>query len=157
LQIAKYLKMWVNAVALLVLSLGILWLASALNTLLRDILIMRLHGAMQPLIALSVSLLVFPFVSVPAVESIVSRARSHGLRVSSELVKDYVDGCFTVFLLSVTELLLLVLYAFTHSELVAFATVAVLISLTFSTVILMSGLWHITRLMIDVTSEVSQV
>lgn len=93
---------------------------------------------------------------MPAVESIVSRAQNLGVKVNQKLVEDYIDGCFMVFLLSVVELLLLVFYAFTGLSVIVFATMPVLISLIFVTVILISGLWQITRLMVRLISELSQ-
>lgn len=156
MQIARYFKTWVTALVLFALTLATLRLMVAFDIVSHDVLSAGIREAMQPLIALSVSLLVFPFISVPAVESVVSRAQSRGLRVSEGLVKDYVDGCFTVFLLSAVELLLLVLYAFTRYGAIVFVALAALASLVFNMVILMLGLWQIARLMMELASEVSR-
>jgi len=66
--------------------------------------------ALPSIMALSVSLVVFPFVSVPAVESITARAEKAGIKVNPKLLKDYIDGCFTIFLLSTAEIILIIVY-----------------------------------------------
>lgn len=148
----KYLKTWVFGVVVLVLALATLYVATTLNPLALNALATGLREAAQPLAALSVSLTLFPFISVSAVESTVSRARSLKIPVNEALVRDYVDGCFLVSLLSILELLLLVLYAFTFSSLIVFIAISVLASLVASVTILMLGLWQITRLLVKLSS-----
>ncbi|MEM1866044.1 MAG: hypothetical protein QXD57_07440 [Ignisphaera sp.] len=153
--ITRYFRTWVITLVLFTLTLATLRLMVVFDIVSHDMLSAGIREAMQPLIVLSVSLLVFPFISVSAVESVVLRAQSLGLKVSKSLLKDYVDGCFTVFFLSAVELLLLVLYAFTRYGAIVFVALAVLASLVFNTVNLMLGLWQITRLMM--VSEVSKM
>lgn len=152
----RHLRIWFITLIVLILTQLVLWLLVSSNILSLDTLTAGLREAAPPLVALSVSLIVFPFISVPAVESIVSRAQSLGVKVNQKLVEDYIDGCFIVFLLSVVELLLLVFYAFTDLPVIVFTTIPVLVSLIFVTIILVSGLWQITRLMMKLISEFSQ-
>lgn len=148
-MIVKYLKIWVVALITLVLTLSVLLLLVSSNILTLDTLVKGLREATSPLIALSVSLIVFPIISVSTVEDVVSKARSSGIEVNQRLVKDYIDGCFMIFILSMVNLLLLVFYAFTGLWVIVFTTVSVLVSLIFVMIILMSGLWQITRLIIE--------
>ncbi len=102
--------------------------------------------AFQPIIALSVSLVIFPFITVPAVESIVSRAKKLNLYVNPSLVKDYVDACFTVFIMALSEIVLLIVYSFTHKTLIAYTALATLTTMILVLFTLMAALWQVTAL-----------
>lgn len=75
------------------------------------------QGIGQLLATLSTSLIVFPFVSFPAVERVISSAEEVGINVSPELVKDYASGCLTVFIISLLEVTSVILYSITHQQL----------------------------------------
>lgn len=116
-----------------------------------DVLCARFEVALQSVIALSVSLIIFPFITVPAVESIVSKAERVGVKVSNKLVEDYVHGCYTIFLLSVVEVVLIIVYSFLGKTLLtlpvillALSTLAVLIIVL---LILVYSLWKVTLLL----------
>lgn len=153
---AKHLRIRIIAITTFILTHLALGLLVSLNMLTLDTLSAGLREATSPLIVLSVTLIVFPFVSVSGVESIVSRAQSLGIKVNQKLVEDYVDGCFIVFLLSVAELISLVLYVFTDSVIIVYITIPLLITLVFITIILLSGLWEIAKMMIKIIPEFSQ-
>jgi len=111
-------------------------------------ILLRFREALATVVALSVSLIVFPFVSVPAVESIVERAERLGIRVNPRLVKDYVDGCFTMFLLATTEIILAITIQLTEdTHLITLAAFALLLTLTIEFFTVVSSLWKATRLL----------
>jgi len=95
-------------------------------------ILFRFREASATVTALSVSLIIFPFISVPAVVSIVERAEKLNIRVNPSLMKEYVDGCFIVLLLSTVELVLTIAIQLTEGNslltLVAFALLLTLIS-----------------------------
>jgi len=107
----------------------------------------RFEAALQPIIALSVSLVIFPFMSVPAVESIVSRAERVGKKASTKFIEDYVHGCYTVFLLAVAEMVLVIVYSFLKGVLLLLLAVPTLTTLIIVLLILVYSLWRITLLL----------
>ena len=113
-----------------------------------NVLRIRFEAALQPIIALSVSLVIFPFISIPAVESIVSRAERAGIKASSKLIEDYIHGCYTVFLLAVTEIVLVTAYSFLKEVLLLLLlAVPTLITLIIVLLILVYSLWRATLLL----------
>jgi len=111
----------------------------------------RFGESVQPLIALSVSLAIFPIITVPLVGEIVSKARDLGIRVSKSLVEDYVNGCFTIFILSIAELILVFLITVLETIVVLYyLVIALLASILLVLAVLMLSLWKIVKLLYEI-------
>jgi len=108
----------------------------------------RFSEALSFIVALSISLVIFPFISISAIENIVERAEKLNVRVNPKLVKDYVDGCFMVFLLSTVEIVLMIAIQLIESipiiTLTAFTLLLTLIIVLFTIVY---SLWKAARLL----------
>ncbi len=104
----------------------------------------------QPLIGLSVSLIIFPIITVPLVGDIVSRVKNLGIKVNKNLVKDYVNGCFTIFAIAVMELLIILIKPFINYDIIIYLIISFLLSLVIILVILMLSLWKIVKLLYEV-------
>ena len=104
----------------------------------------------QPLVGLSVSLIIFPIITVPLVGDIVLKTRSLGIKVNKNLVKDYVNGCFTVFTVSVVELIMVLLKPFINYCIIDYLLISFLSALIVILVVLMLSLWKIVRLLYEV-------
>lgn len=111
-------------------------------------------AAADYVVALSVSLIVFPFVSVPAVERIVSRAESVNIRVNPRLVKDYVNSCYAVFMLALTEIILIITYSLLEEPwFLLLLVLSNLVTLLLILAFLMLALWKTSLLLIEVTRK----
>jgi len=112
-------------------------------------ILFRFKEALNSVIALSISLIIFPFVSVPAVESIVEHAKKLHIKVSSNLVKDYVDGCFTVSILATIEVVLIIAIQLIEEIefLLILIALALLLTLIIDFFIIVYSLWVVTRLL----------
>ena len=104
----------------------------------------------QPLVGLSVSLIIFPIITVPLVGDMVLKTRSLGIKVNKNLVKDYVNGCFTVFTVSVVELIIVLLKPFINYCIIDYLLISFLSALIVILVVLMLSLWKIVRLIYEV-------
>jgi len=122
--------------------------ASAVNPYAVYAVLFRFREMLSTVIALSVSLIIFPFISVPAVESIVERAERLNIKVNPRLVKDYVDGCFMVFLLSTIEMALIIAIQLVEgAPLITLASFALLLTLIIILFTIVYSLWVVTRLL----------
>ena len=117
------------------------------------LLVDRFESALPSIIALSVSLIIFPFVSVSAVESIVARAEKTGVRMNPNLVKDYLDGCYTIFLLSAIEMILVITYSLSKTVLLLILALSLLPSLVIVLILIVVALWNVTLLLQNVVSS----
>ena len=118
-----------------------------------SILAERFHDVAQPLIGLSVSLIIFPFITVPAVENIVSKARELRISVNLRLLEDYINGCFTVFLLALTEIIVIIIYSLLPSWVLLCVAFSVLGSLAVVLGILVLSLWQVMELLYRVVQQ----
>jgi hypothetical protein len=107
----------------------------------------RFQSIGQLLVALSVSLIIFPFISLPAIESIVSRTRELGIAVNPELVGDYASGCFIVLLLSLLETMVVILYSLIPIQELLLIIFSLLCSQMVVVLILVLFLWRATALL----------
>jgi len=103
----------------------------------------------SPLVALSVSLIIFPIITIPYIGNIVLNAKRLNIQVRRELVKDYIDGCYTVFALAVSELLAILAKPLITDYMV-YLIVSLLIALVITLVALMLSLWKVTKLLYEV-------
>jgi len=131
-------------------------------------LLVGFEAALPSIIALSVSLVVFPFVSADAVESITARAEKAGIKVNPKLLKDYIDGCFTIFLLSTAEIILIIVYRiigevaenivvfiFPMKTLILSGLLSILCTLIVILILVISALWEATSLLLDLMARAS--
>ncbi len=146
-SIARLLSLPRFIFILFILFFVIVGIIARVNIASIDVLRARFEVALQPIIAFSVSLVIFPFISVPAVESIISRAERAGIKVSSKLVEDYIHGCYTVFLLAISEIVLIITYSFLERSLLILLAVPILITLIILTLVLVYSLWKVTLLL----------
>ena len=107
----------------------------------------------QALIGLSISLILFPFISVPVVHSVVTRAWELGIEPSKELVKDYVDACFTVFVLSTVEMICVIMYSLSHWITLVYIMLPVLVAMIMVLLILSFGLWKVAALLYTINGK----
>ena len=107
----------------------------------------------QALIGLSISLILFPFISVPVVHSVVTRAWELGIEPSKELVKDYVDACFTVFVLSTMEMICVITYSLSHWIELVYLMFPVLVAMITVLLILSFGLWKVAVLLYTINGR----
>jgi len=112
-------------------------------------ILFRFREATATVIALSISLTIFPFVSVPAVESIVEHTEKLHIKVSPNLVKDYVDGCFTVSILATIEVVLIIAIQLIEEIkfLLILIALALLLTLIIDFFIIVYSLWVVSRLL----------
>jgi len=83
---------------------------------------------------------------------LVSRIRELNIRVSKSLVEDYINGCFTIFSLSIVELVLVFLAtSFETITILYYLVLPLLISILSVLVVLMLSLWRITKLLYKAT------
>jgi len=118
-------------------------------------ILFRFREALSSVIALSIPLIIFPFVSVPAVESIVERAEKLRIKVSPNLVKDYVDGCFTVSILATAEVVLIIAIQLIEEIkfLLALIALSLLLTLIIDFFIIIYSLWVVSKLLHRVISS----
>ena len=107
----------------------------------------------QALIGLSISLILFPFISVPVVHSVVTRAWELGIKPSKELIKDYVDACFTVFVLSTVEMICVIVYSLSHWITWVYIMLPVLVAMITVLLILSFGLWKVAALLYTINGK----
>jgi len=117
-------------------------------------ILFRFREALTTVTALSVSLIIFPFISVPVIASIVERAEKLSIKVNPSLVKDYVDGCFTIFSLSTAEIILIIAIQLAEgNSLLTLVAFALLLTLIFVFFFVVYGLWVATRLLQEITKR----
>jgi len=113
----------------------------------------RFREALPFVAALSISLIIFPFISISAIENIVERAEKLGIKVDPMLLKDYVDGCFTIFLLASIEMVLIILIQLIEGvPLLNLTTLALLLTLIIVFFIFVYSLWKATRIFLATKS-----
>jgi len=114
----------------------------------------RFREALPFVAALSISFTIFPFISISAIENIVERAEKLGIKVDPMLLKDYVDGCFMIFLLASIEMVLIIAIQLVEGvpliTLAAFALLLTLIVLFFAVVY---SLWNVTRILQELVAK----
>jgi len=154
-SILKQLTMVRFTVLLFVLIFVVLLVVGTINFYaVYDVLFRFREMMLASVVALSVSLIIFPFISIPAVESIVERAEKLNIKVESGLVRDYVDGCFTAFLLSAIEMVLIIAIQLVEGvTLITLATFALLLTLIIVFFIVVYSLWVVTRLLQEVAKS----
>jgi len=147
-SIVKRLTMERLTFLLFVFIFIILLIASMANPRAVHSMLLRFREMLSTVVALSVSLIIFPFISVPAVESTVERAEKLNIKVNPKLIKDYVDGCFTIFLLSTVEMVLIIAIQLVEGiPLITLAAFALLLTLIIVLFTVVYSLWKVTRLL----------
>ncbi len=112
------------------------------------------------LLVYSASLIIFPIMTVPLVADIMLKVKEQLGKQGTpnpRLVKDYVDGCFTAFLLAVLELMIiLVLSLFRDGILPSILMLLLLPMATSMTALLVSimlSLWKVAKLAYEVLTS----
>ena len=135
------------AVITFLLSFAILYALVKINVVSYSLLHNQLEKALQPIVALSVSLIIFPFITIPSVESIVSRAERAGIKVSKKLVEDYIHGCYTVFSLSLIEIISIIFFIFFSTWIIIYLILSFFITKMVVLLILVYSLWQVSVLL----------
>lgn len=99
----------------------------------------------------SVTVLLFPFVSVPFIYDALSKISpmvkgKDNVDALRSLFKDYLDGCFLVSFLAFTEIVFILVYLFTcskYSGYLGIGLVSLVIAITLLLFALLKGLWRI--------------
>jgi len=153
-SITKWLTIRRFAYLLFVFIFMLLLAVGTINFYAVHELLLRFEGALPSVVALSVSLIIFPFITVPAVESVVERAEKLGIKVNQKLLKDYVDGSYTVFLLAVAEMVLIIVVQLVEEALLlTLAALTLLSTLIIVLFIVVYSLWEVTRILQDLAAK----
>ncbi len=104
------------------------------------------------LLAYSVAVLLFPFVSVPIIYDALSKIspmakgeKNHDALRS--LFKDYLDGCFLVSVLAFIEISIILIYLFSFtSGYLGVILISLTVAITVLLFVLLIGLWKIWRI-----------
>jgi len=116
-----------------------------------DNILFRFREILTTVVTFSVSLIIFPFISVPAVESIVERAEKLNIKANPRLVKDYVDGCYIASLLSTVEIVLIITIQLVEGvPLITLAAFALLLTLVGIFFVVIYSLWIVTRILQEI-------
>ena len=107
----------------------------------------RFQYVAQLLVALSASLIVFPFVSFPAVERVISSAEELGVVANPRLVEDYATGCLVVFMVSLLEVVLVIVYSLTQRRELLYLVFPLLASQLVVVLVIVFFLWSVTSLL----------
>ena len=75
------------------------------------------------------------------VDDVEHRAVSRGIRISAKLITDYIDGFISVSILSFIDLVLTILYTALGVELIAIASLSLLIACSTLFLLLTTSLW----------------
>ena len=144
---------WFKASRLVLMTLLLVTLIMYVRSEIVETLAKNFENASQALIGLSISLILFPFITVPVVHNVIVRARELGIKINKNLIKDYINACFIVFILATVEIVSIIVYSLTNLMLWFYVIFPILIVMLIMLVLLTLGLWQIVKILYEIIKE----
>ena len=144
---------WLKTDKLVLVTLLLVILIMYIHSGIIDFLLKNFESALQALLGLSISLILFPFITVPIVHNVVTRARELGIKINKNLIKDYINACFIVFILATMEIVSIIIYSLASSPLWFYIIFPVLVTMLIMLVLLTLGLWQVVKILYEIIKE----